>query len=156
VYAIRITPEAGTVKTKQPRVVPLHEHLIHQGFLDFVKRGGKGPLFYNSPKAPLGPTEATNPRKPRSVKTREHIATWVRLIGVRDREVQPNHAWRHTFKQIGHRAGITERVLDAITGHAPTSVGRAYGMPTLKDKADALRNFPRYLTAMSADAVGNG
>ena len=34
VQAIAITPEAGTVKTGMGRVVPLHEHILGQGFLD--------------------------------------------------------------------------------------------------------------------------
>ena len=33
VHAIRITPAAGTVKGGTARIVPLHEHLIAQGFL---------------------------------------------------------------------------------------------------------------------------
>ena len=45
-WAFRITPEAGTVKTGKAHVVPLHEHLIEQGFIKFVERCGKGPLFY--------------------------------------------------------------------------------------------------------------
>src|SRR5262249_15967569 len=49
VPAIKITPEAGTVKTRKPRTVPLHEHLIKQGFLTFAKESGRGPLFYNEP-----------------------------------------------------------------------------------------------------------
>ena len=47
VHAIRITPEAGTVKGGRARVVPLHEHLIAQGVLKFIAGRGKGPLFYN-------------------------------------------------------------------------------------------------------------
>ena len=35
-HAIRMTPEAGTIKTAETRVVPFHEHLIAQGFLKFV------------------------------------------------------------------------------------------------------------------------
>ena len=38
IWTVRITPEAGTVKTNEARVVPLHEHLIQQGFLDMVKQ----------------------------------------------------------------------------------------------------------------------
>jgi len=52
--------------------------------------------------------------------------------------------WRHTFKQIADRHSISERVSDAITGHAPATEGRAYGAPTLEDMAKALRMFPRY------------
>jgi integrase len=145
VSAIRITPEAGTVKSRQTRVVPLHEHLIEQGFLGFVQDTGKGPLFYNPRNQGSDGDDPTNPRKPRYVRTREHIAEWVRQLGVNDSELQPNHAWRHTFKQIAERSGISERISDAITGHAPHTVGRSYGAPTLTDMADALRRFPRYL-----------
>jgi integrase len=54
------------------------------------------------------------------------------------------HAWRHTFKAIAFRCGVSEKIIDAIVGHAPASVGRAYGEPTLADKAAALSKFPRY------------
>jgi integrase len=46
IHALRITPEAGTVKGGATRVVPLHRHLVLQGFLKFVARHGNGPLFY--------------------------------------------------------------------------------------------------------------
>src|ERR1700730_3302164 len=46
-YVMRLTPEAGTVKTGNIRVVPLHEHIIGQGFIEMVKRIGNGALFYN-------------------------------------------------------------------------------------------------------------
>jgi integrase len=147
VHAMKITPEAGTTKTRTTRMVPLHEHLVEQGFLEFVKASGKGPLFYNEPTGPSAEVDPTNPRKPRSAKTREHLAEWVRKLGVNDPELSPNHAWRHSFKAIGDRAGISEKVLDAIVGHAPASIGRGYGEPTLADKAQELRKFPRYKRA---------
>jgi integrase len=142
--AIRITPDAGTQKVRQSRTVPLHPHLIEQGFLTFVKSAGRGPLFYNPTKSTPDKPTLSNPRKPRYVKAREHLAAWVRKLGISDPDVQPNHAWRHSFKQIGHRHEISERVLDAIVGHAPLNVGRGYGPPTLSDMATALRKFPRY------------
>jgi integrase len=145
VNAIRITPEAGTVKTRQARVVPLHEHLLAQGFLAFVQAKGKGPLFYEASRVGRDLVDdATNPRKPRYVKAREHLAAWVRNIGVSDSELQPNHAWRHSFKQRADRAGISERMSDYITGHAHKSVGAGYGAPTLDDMAAALERFPQY------------
>jgi hypothetical protein len=58
----------------------------------------------------------------------------------------------HTFKQIAERHGISERVSDEITGHAPLTVGRGYGRPTLPDMATALKKFPRY----SVDLKGTG
>jgi integrase len=147
IHAMKISPEAGTTKTGTTRLVPLHDHLIEQGFLAFVRVNGDGPLFYNKPRRMAAPDDPTNPRKHRYVKTREHLATWVRSIGVRDLELLPNHAWRHTFKALGFRCGIPEKVLDAIVGHAPASVGRGYGEPTLSDKAQELRRFPLYKIA---------
>jgi integrase len=144
IHAMKISPEAGTTKTGKARTVPLHEHLIEQGFLTFVKAIGTGPLFYNEPTQPAAPNDPTNPRKARYVKAREHVAAWVRSLGLNDPELSPNHAWRHTFKAVGFRCGISEKVLDAIVGHAPASVGRGYGEPTLADKAQELRKFPRY------------
>ena len=143
-HAIKISPEAGTIKTGKARAVPLHDHLIEQGFLAFVKANGERPLFYNEVKQPSGPVDPTNPGKPRYVKAREKVATWVRSLGVNDPELSPNHAWRHTFKAIGFRSGMSEKVLDAIVGHAPASVGRSYGEPTLADKTKELQKFPCY------------
>jgi integrase len=50
VWAMNLTPEAGSMKTGKARLVPLHEHLIEQGFLDYVTKCGNGPLFYNGEK----------------------------------------------------------------------------------------------------------
>jgi integrase len=143
-WVMKLTPEAGPIKTKKTRVVPLHEHVIEQGFLEFIAKRGKGALFYNRDED-NGDDDPTNPRRPRSVKVRERLGQWIRAIGVKDRELQPNHAWRHTFKQIAERHGISERVSDAITGHAAATVGRAYGAPTVEDMARELVKFPRYM-----------
>ena len=143
VKALRITPDAGPVKTRKARTVPLHEHLIAQGFLDFVDSKGKGPLFYY-PEQEAPARDVTNPKPSRAVQARNRLGEWVRSIGVADKEASPTHGWRHTFKQIADRHGISDRVSDAITGHAPPTEGRAYGAPTLEDMANALRNFPRY------------
>ena len=89
-WCIQITPEAGTVKTKAARTVPLHEHLIEQGFIEFVRSRKDGPLFYKSDTPSKAKTMDTlHPPKARSVKTREHLAAWVRDIGVTDKGVQP-------------------------------------------------------------------
>jgi integrase len=145
IWAIKISPEAGSVKNRKPRTVPLHEHLIKQRFVEFVKASGKGPLFYNEAKAKVAADiDPTNPKRPRAVKARERMAAWVREIGVSDPELQPNHAWRHTFKKLGDRAGLSEKMLDVLCGHAPANVGRSYGQPELADKAEALRRFPRF------------
>jgi integrase len=140
---LRITPEAGTVKNKQTRVVPIHEHLIEQGFLAFVKKHGPGPIFYRTAKQD-GAADPLKAKKTRYEQARQRLAAWVRSVGVSDPELLPNHAWRHTFKQIADRAGISERMSDYITGHAHKNVGATYGAPTLADMAEALKKFPRY------------
>lgn len=143
IWAIRITPEAGTVKGGKARVVPLHDHLVEQGFLKFVESRADGPLFYKiASTADTG--TLIKQKKPRSVQARQRLAAWVRGRGITDPALQPNHAWRHTFKQIADRSKITERMSDYITGHAHKSIGAGYGAPTLSDMAGALKNFPRY------------
>jgi integrase len=142
IYALRLTPEAGAVKGGKVRAVPLHQHLIEQGFLKFVAQHGAGPLFYRA-SAQIG-GDGADKKKPRYAQARQRLAAWVRSLGVIDKELSPNHAWRHTFKQIADRAGISERTSDYITGHANRSVGAAYGAPTLDDMAEALKKFPRY------------
>jgi integrase len=44
VWVMKITPEAGSVKAGDARAVPLHAHIVDQGFLDYVRWRGKGPL----------------------------------------------------------------------------------------------------------------
>ena len=85
--AIRITPGAGAVKGGKARVVPLHEHLIAQGFLEFVRRRGTGPLFYNPPRQRSD--DGTRMKKPRAVQARQRLANWVRSLGITDAELSP-------------------------------------------------------------------
>ncbi|BAR62946.1 hypothetical protein NK6_9811 [Bradyrhizobium diazoefficiens] len=42
------------------------------------------------------------------------------------------------------RAGIDERYSDAITGHSPATIGRAYTKPLPEDLAEAVKKFPMY------------
>lgn len=139
-WVIRITPEAGTVKSGEARVVPLHPHLIDQGFIGVAESAGDGPIFYD-PTRVLKPGPANRHVK----KVGEQLATWVRAdIGVTDLGVQPNHGWRHLFKSRAVQAGIPERVADAIQGHAPKTVGQAYGVVPLDTKAKAIASMPLF------------
>jgi integrase len=147
INALFITPEAGSTKTRTPRTVPIHDHLVAQGFLDYARSKGKGPLFYNpttTETTATQNTDITHPKLPPAVHARSSLGRWIRSIGITDKEVSPTHGWRHTFKQVAARHHIADRFSDAITGHAPPTEGRAYGAPTLEDMADALKLFPRY------------
>jgi integrase len=150
-WVMKLTPDAGTIKGLQARTVPIHEHVIEQGFLDFVKSRGRGPLFYrpdtkkhSGAGSSASAEDPLRPRRPRAVKTLDKLAEWVRKLGVTDTEIQPNHAWRHTFKQKAARVKIEKVVRDAICGHAAQSEGDAYEKPLVEDMAKALKLFPRY------------
>jgi integrase len=140
-WCLRITPEAGQVKTKEARTVPLHPHLIEQGFLELVKRNGAGPLFYDPSRQRV---EGDSNRHVKKVG--ERLAQWVREdVGITDPGLQPNHGWRHLFKARSYAAGVEERMADALQGHAPTTTGRAYGAPSISAKAEAIARFPEFL-----------
>jgi integrase len=141
-WALLITPEAGTVKTKQAWLVPIHEHLIEQGFIEFVKgvlaaKGADGALFYDDTK----PGETKHRR---SDMAANKLSKWSRALGISDPGISPNHAWRHTFKVRARRAGIEAGIRDAICGHTARSVAESYEHATVDDMAEALVKFPRY------------
>jgi integrase len=143
-YFARLTPSAGKIKTRRARTIPVHEHLIAQGFLIFVERAQGGPLFYDTQRKKGSSTGEKRPRQSPAERTRGRLGQWVRSLGITDPEVSPNHAWRHTFKAQAARVGMDERYSDAITGHTPATTGRAYTKPIPEDLAEAMKNFPRY------------
>jgi len=143
-YFLRITPEAGTVKGGVAREVPLHPHIIEQGFLDYVQSVGSGPLFYDPNGARTERHDPTNPTRAPWIIARNKLAEWVRDLGVTDPNISPSHAWRHTFKRRAARAGIEKRIRWAICGHSSKEVGDEYERPTLQDMAVELNKFPRF------------
>jgi integrase len=139
-----LTPDAGTTKTGETRIVPLHEHLLAQGFIEFVSQMGKGALFYNDRTPQRASNDPLKPSRRRSDTARAKLGEWVRDLGVDDPGISPNHAWRHTFKRIADEVGMPEKMNDAITGHTQATEGRKYGAPTVAAMAAALTRFPRY------------
>jgi integrase len=124
-------------KTQEPRAVPLHEHIIAQGFLDVLSELRAGPIFFDPSRH-----QKTAKSAPSELRA-QNIARWVRKVAKLDPEVDPNHGWRHTFKSRA-LGKMEQRVSDAITGHGPGSVARRYETPTVAQMAEALANFPRY------------
>jgi integrase len=135
-WVVRITPDAGTVKTRTYRDVPLHQQVIAEGFIKFVEASAPGPLFHNSTD-PAGYRQA-------SQIAANRLASWLRQTGLTPEGLQPNHAWRHRLKTICNEAAISDRVVDAIQGHAGRTAGDRYGSVTLKTKVDALARLPFY------------
>ena len=135
VWTVRITPDAGGVKSGKFRVVPLHPHLIEQGFVDVATKA-KGPLFYN-PERGRGGKDAN----PHHKKIGERLGAWVRKLGVDDPNVQPNHAWRHRFETQMRDAKVDYEARHVLVGHAHKTESGSYGewgMPALKREVDKL------------------
>jgi integrase/predicted metal-dependent hydrolase len=120
-WVTRITPEAGPVKNKEAREVPLHPHLIELGFIEFVTASAKGYLFLTASK------DGEVKGKLRALKNR--LGEFVRAI-VSDKRVAPNHGWRHRFITKSRKYGLDQEKRRMITGHAGENVDeRVYGDP---------------------------
>ncbi|MEQ1942390.1 DUF6538 domain-containing protein [Mesorhizobium sp. VNQ89] len=139
VSCIRITPEAGTVKTGQYRIVPLHPHLISAGLHKLVKGAADGPLFYK----PSGRVRKEGNSQASSVVGK--VSKWVREVAkVTDKRVQPNHGWRHRFKTVARDVGMDIHYANVIQGHADGSASTEYGETTVKAMHREIRKLPRY------------
>ena len=129
----RITPDAGTVEPGGNRDVPLRRQIIEEGF---VADAEPGPVFHN----------ATEPEKYQkaAVIVYNKLSDWLRLSGLRPEGLQPNHAWRHRLKTQYRELGISDRVVDAIQGHAGRTTGDNYGDVTLITQIDVIKRRPGY------------
>jgi len=140
VWVMNITPEAGTVKNGLSRRAFLHEHLIEMGFTEFVRSQGQGPLFYDPAR-----------RKNADAKTSQaeiqaiHLAAWVRKEANLDARLNPNHAWRHTFKTRLMEAHVEAGVRDLLVGHTVFGVARSYEHASAAFFAAELNKAPRYV-----------
>ena len=116
--------------------------MLAPGFIEFVSSHAMGePLFHN-PRA-AGVVRKTFP----SESTGKALATWVRSLGVTERDVDPNHGWRHRFKTDGRFAEVGEDVISALQGHAIAGMsGRSGEFParvTSKGHRQAAEDRPR-------------
>lgn len=131
----------GLAKSKKMRRVPVHEHLIAQGFLDYVERRrllGK-PLFFE-------PSRARGGRKsnPQYAKVGERIGEWIRE-SLRVTGVQPNHGWRHLFRELARGTEMKEEIVNYIVGHESKSgTGARYGKRKIAMLAVEMAKFPRF------------
>ncbi|MBW0365834.1 tyrosine-type recombinase/integrase [Ensifer adhaerens] len=136
IAVMRITPDAGKVKTRQYRDVPLHDQIFAKGFLEFVAGSADGPLFYPVMKGKrvADPAQTVSGR----------ISNWLQKAGVIPEGVSPNHGWRHAFKTVGREVEIDGRILDAIAGHAARTAGDDYGDVTIIAKKKAIDRLPPF------------
>lgn len=140
VWCLRLTPEDGSIKDDEARVIPIHPQIIEQGFLDYVKlREGK-PLFY---EPGLARKEGTHHRQ--SDKVGERLAKWVRDDLHIPPPVQPNHGWRHRFESVGRTLELRKDIVDHITGHGAADIAAEYGDYLIEALYKAICHYPRYL-----------
>jgi integrase len=133
IWCIHITPDAGPVKSKLDRIVPLHPQLIAIGFIDFIRTRKDGYLFSHDPNI--------SGARDRS----KLIGNWIRSIGITNPDLSPNHAWRHRFKTICRHAGIQTEYQNALTGHVnERNSGLAYGDFPLKALHREICKLPTY------------
>ena len=133
---MRITPDAGSVKSRQFRDVSLHRQLLQLGFMDFVHSSAAGPLFFLTKRRSASAILA------QTVSGR--VTRWLQESGLVPQGVGPSHGWRHRFKTVGQEEGIADRTLDAIQGHAGRTAGDKYGDVTVKAKARTIDKLPNY------------
>lgn len=135
IHFLRITPDAGSVKSRVYRDVPLHPQLIEEGFLDFVKHAKAEPLFYSD--------TADMKKRPAEVSS-GRLSTWLKSSKLTPAGVQPNHAWRHRFKTLTIDLALDPRVVEAIQGHAGRTAADGYGEVSLKARYAAIKQLPAY------------
>lgn len=135
-WILRITPDAGSVKTGQYRDVPLHRQVVALGFCDFAAATNDGPLFHNakSPEKFLAGARGTAGR----------VSEWLNERHLVPTSVQPSYGWRHRFKTQGRELGVSDRVLDAIQGHPGKTASDSYGDVTISAKLKVIDSFPDY------------
>ncbi|QUS42113.1 integrase [Tardiphaga alba] len=141
IWCVHIRPEAGTVKTLRARSVPIHPHLVEQGFLEFAaQKQGETPLFYAIERQ-----RKKDRKNPTYTSVGNKLASWVREdLEITDPTVAPNHGWRHRFKTVARKAGLDAEKRDAIQGHAPRTEGENYGEIPPDVMLPEILKLPRY------------
>ncbi len=137
IWIIHITPDAGRVKDKEEREVPLHPQLIELGFIDFVESVRSPYLF-------LAGTDKHDTADQRQT-TINRLGEFARDL-VRENRVAANHGWRHRFVKLSRRHAIDFELRRKITGHAGQGVDEEdYGGPAeMKALYREICKLPRY------------
>jgi integrase len=149
IQCVRIMPEAGMVKSSRTRIVPLHSHLLAQGFFAFArKKRGSAPLFYS-----LERQRKPDRKNPTYTSGAHKLAEWVRALGITDPLVAPNHGWRHRFKTVAGKVRMDAEVRDAIQGHATRTEGEDYGEMSADVMLAEILKYPWYRIAASNEPV---
>lgn len=141
IQCLRITPAAGSTKTRTYRIVPIHPHLLKMGLKEFIHSRPDGSIFFESADIDNDQERLRTRAENAGNKVRE----WIRnAVGVTDPAVQPNHGWRHRFKTIARDVDITPEYMDVIQGHEDGRAASDYGETTVKALWREIQKLPYY------------
>jgi len=117
--------EDASIKTESShRRVPLHQQLLVEGFLTYVRGLPKdGPLFPTLKADKFGSKGGTATKK---------IGPFVRTLAAKmpslaDHRLSPSHSWRHRLIEECRRIPIREDIEHALIGHAQEGTAPDYG-----------------------------
>ncbi len=137
----------ATTKTDVARTIPLHAALIEEGLLAFREKASEGFLFVGDTAQKEGSTRSQQEQRA------SELAEWIREQVPLDKDLSPNHGWRHTFVTRAEEAGIKKRLANAITGHNhKKDVSDGYFSARPKALKSAIDAYPRY----DLDGVDDG
>jgi len=125
-----------TVKTDRPRKIPIHQHLIDLGFVEYVgSLESDGRLF---PKLTAG-----NPKK-----YHRNVGKWFakyvrRDLGIDRDKIKPLHGFRHAFITSCRERNVRVDIQNAITGHSQSDVASLYGRYTLSVMNEVIQGMPK-------------
>jgi integrase len=128
-------------KGKRLRHVPIHKHLVEQGFLRNVEERRKigKPLFYEPARARGG-----KDANPQWQKVAERLGERVHE-SLKVTDVQPNHGWRHLWREIVRGTKMKPELCDYMCGHESKSgTGARYGKRKVPVLAMEMSLFPRF------------
>jgi integrase len=127
IWCISINKNDGkALKTESSRrVIPVHETILNEGFLDFVPKEGR--LF---PSA--RPDGKANPGRLVS----RWFTRYRREVGITS-ERKVFHSFRHTFITAA-REVMSEETYTKITGHSTGKVNRGYGKISIRKLKEAI------------------
>ena len=121
------------------RTVPLHDALVEEGLVDFVRGSREGFLFVGD-----RPQKSVTKMTMQELRAGD-IATWVRDNVALASHVRPNHSWRHTFITIADDV-MTKRLANRIAGHnKQKDASDGYYDPPISTMKAALNAYPRYV-----------
>jgi integrase len=144
-----ITPADGSTKSGKAWAVGIHKHLIDLGLLDFIRKVGDGPLFYEPYPTSIDPGSIKG--RHRAADATKRVGDWITdEVGLEAPLGHPLHAFRHLFTTRSRACGMNKEARDFMMGSRSAADAReGYGdwPPSVLDAE--INKLPRF--AVEAD-----